>query len=66
MFPVPRSPIPLKADQDAHLITPVRKERLPKSKKLLAEEAAKVLHQVDGVACVANTDYGKFHFNLIV
>lgn len=33
--------------------SPVRKEKLNKSKKELEEEAAKVLHQADRVGCVA-------------
>lgn len=35
-------------------VTPVRKERLNKSKKELAEEAKRVLHQVDRVDCISS------------
>lgn len=54
-----RSSSELNKHQDGLPVAPVRKERLPKSKKVLAKEAAKVIHQVDGVDCVTNTDYGK-------
>ncbi|CAG9855838.1 unnamed protein product [Phyllotreta striolata] len=36
--------------------SPVRKERLKKSKKELSEEAKRVLHQVDRVGCVTSGD----------
>lgn len=49
----------LSGDGAGHLVTaPVRKERLSRSKKELAEEAAKVLHQVDTLDCVT-TDHGE-------
>ncbi|XP_057659153.1 uncharacterized protein LOC130895699 isoform X2 [Diorhabda carinulata] len=35
-------------------VTPIRKERLSKSKKELAEEAKRVLHQVDRVDCISS------------
>lgn len=43
----------LSGDGAGHLVaSPVRKERLARSKKELAEEAARVLHQADGVDCI--------------
>lgn len=49
----------LSGDGTGHLVTsPVRKERLKKSKKELAEEAAKVLHQADKLDCITE-DKGK-------
>ncbi|CAH0551686.1 unnamed protein product [Brassicogethes aeneus] len=45
----------LSGDGAGHLVaSPVRKERLKKSKKELAEEAARVLHQADKIDCVTN------------
>lgn len=50
----------LSGDGAGHLVAaPVRKERLSRSKKELAEEAAKVLHQVDTLDCVTNADHGE-------
>lgn len=49
----------LSGDGAGHLVAaPVRKERLSRSKKELAEEAAKVLHQVDTLDCVT-ADHGE-------
>ncbi|CAG9766416.1 unnamed protein product [Ceutorhynchus assimilis] len=41
-------------DGDTVLTSPVRRERVKKSKKELADEAAKVISQADKVGCVAN------------
>ncbi|XP_017777541.1 PREDICTED: uncharacterized protein LOC108563391 [Nicrophorus vespilloides] len=44
----------LSGDGEGHLLrSPVRKERLSKSKQELAEEAARVIHQADKVDCVS-------------
>ncbi|KAF5274832.1 hypothetical protein FQR65_LT00415, partial [Abscondita terminalis] len=52
-------------DGSGHLIpSPVRKARLPKSKQQLAEEAARILQQVDKVNCVVknhNPNSTKFY-----
>lgn len=45
-------------DGETVLTLPVRKERLKRSKKEIAEEAAKVISQADKVGCIAN-DKGK-------
>ncbi|KAF2905482.1 hypothetical protein ILUMI_00694 [Ignelater luminosus] len=48
----------LSGDGAGHLLpSPVRKERLPKSKQQLAEEAARVLQEVDKIDCVSK-DHG--------
>ncbi|KAH1006746.1 hypothetical protein HUJ05_007451 [Dendroctonus ponderosae] len=41
-------------DGDIVLTSPVRKERLKRSKKEIAEEAAKVLREADKIGCIAN------------
>ena len=52
----------LSSDATGHLIpSPVRKARLPKSKQQLAEEAARVLKEVDKVNCVAKNPGEKFY-----
>lgn len=49
----------LSGDGAGHLVAaPVRKERLSRSKRELAEEAAKVLHQADTLDCVT-ADHGE-------
>lgn len=52
----------LSGDGEGHLIpTTVRKERLPRSSQKLAQEAAKVVHDVDKVDCYT-LNGGKFSF----
>lgn len=54
----------LSGDGAGHLLpSPVRKERLPKSKQQLAEEAARVLQEVDKIDCVSQ-DHGKSFVNM--
>lgn len=45
----------LSGDGAGHLqAAPIRKQRLSKSKKQLADEAARILHQADGLDCVVS------------
>lgn len=43
---------------DTVLTSPVRRERVKRSKKELAEEAAQVIRQADKIGCIASNDKG--------